>query len=77
MITLNKYIEWLIHFRDTNEGVGELPVFYATDDEGNSHNAVIYEPGVMVFDDVTSHSPEPLYGEGVDEKIIPNAVIIN
>jgi hypothetical protein len=77
MITFNKYIEWLVHFRDTNEGVGELPVFAASVDEGNDYQAVSYEPGVIVFEDVNERHPEVVFTEKDDEEYIPNAVIIN
>lgn len=78
MITLNRYIEWLVHFRDTNEDVGELPVFAASDDEGNSYSAVNFEPTQIMFEDVNDYHPEQISIEEDDEEdYIPNAVIIN
>jgi hypothetical protein len=76
MITLNKYIEWLVHFRDNNEGVGELPVFTASYVVGNSYQAVSYEPTQIMFKNVNAWILEEVIIDE-DEEYIPNAVIIN
>lgn len=78
MITLNKYIEWLVHFRDTNEGAGELPVFYAKDNEGNAYETVFFEPSLIEFEDVNDRYPDvQLYEDDDEEDYKPNAVVIN
>ena len=44
---LDKYIELLVKCK--KEHGGDIEVWYAVDDEGNSHEAIHYAPGVKVI----------------------------
>lgn len=73
MTTLDRYIEQLIQFRNEYPESADLPVFYSSDDEGNSFHAVNFEPGFMVFEEVLPSFPEV----STDADKEPNAVVIN
>lgn len=74
MTTLKQYVEWVNHFYNNNPEYADLPVFYSTDDEGNSFDSIKFEPSAMVFYDVNQRYPKPYHGDDSKE---PNAIIIN
>lgn len=75
MITVNQLIEELIKLR--NDGYGELPIIYATDDEGNNYHKVNYKPTTFLVHNLEARSLDPILQEDNEEKIKPNCVIIN
>lgn len=79
MITLNKYIEQLQELQ--NKGWGELPVIFASDDEGNSYHKVYIEPSEFLVEDLEKRELEPAFeyeenGKEVKD-FVPNCIIIN
>jgi hypothetical protein len=47
MITVNELITALQELKD--KGYGELPIIYASDDEGNSYSVIIYANNTPSF----------------------------
>jgi hypothetical protein len=75
---LSKYIEGL---QSVLKEHGDLNVVYSSDDEGNSHHSVVYDPSVGVFDEEENtfyHTDDAEYYEEFTEKKYKiNSVIIN
>lgn len=49
-MTLNEFIKGLQEFLEENPESGELPVWYARDDEGNGYQQVYYSPLLRYLD---------------------------
>lgn len=78
MITLNKYLEELQKLKD--EGYGELPVIYSSDNEGNSYHPVTFLPDVCLVEDLNKYSLERIPNWDDEKDIIdfkPNSILIN
>ena len=75
-MTLNQYIAGLIAFRNKNPQCGEMPVAYASDDEGNSYHLVHSGPTPVEMEDTTTHYLEVVLPEK-GETPQDNCIIIN
>lgn len=69
--TLNEYIHGLQTFVEDNPGAGEMRVYYASDDEGNSHHPIYWEPSMGRY-----HKKEQELETHVEPEEA-NAVVIN
>ena len=79
MILLKDYIKQLIKIKNQHPSFGNLPVVYASDDEGNSYQKVSQEPGLFAVEDIAERNLEALInGEDVGTEVEDfNCVIIN
>ena len=62
---LKEYVAGLNKFLAENEGLAEAIVIYASDDEGNDHCDVNYEPSIMFRSD---HDNEMLHEEDIEQQ---------
>ncbi len=74
MITLNDYIEKLLELQ--KQGYGDLPVIYASDDEGNSYHKVGNLPCTYKVVDLKDYCLEPNFDNG-DYFNEVNCIIVN
>lgn len=78
LMTLNEYISNLQQLLSDNPELGNLPVIYAADDEGNNYQKVHYTPSTAFVDDINSYYLEMLDKDECEEEgMKPNAVCIN
>ncbi len=78
MITLKQHIEKLLELQAL--GYADLPVIYASDDEGTNYHLVSSEPSEFIVEGFDNYYLEPAFE--YDEKnnqleFITNCIIIN
>lgn len=82
MISLNAYIGFLQSIVEENKEMGEMPVAYSIDDEGNGFKMINSQPVPCQIDDINEYNLEMVgYYNGDDDDEISkenvNCIIIN
>lgn len=78
-MTLNKWLDTIQKLIKENPEIGDYPLIYSKDDEGNEHHKVIFDPSLAQVKDINEYNLE-LVGFKGDEDIYDkdcNVICIN